>query len=151
MNRYLVTGVAGFIASHVAQRLLDFGHEVVGVDNVNDYYDTRIKEYRVEALKKSARFTFHRLDIEDYEGLRPLFAGKPFDAVFNLAARAGVRASLENPHIYLRTNAGGTLNLLEHMRYSGCRKFVLASTSSLYAGQPMPFREDLPTSTPISP
>lgn len=147
---FLVTGCAGFIANRVAAQLLDAGHRVVGVDNVNDYYDTSLKEHRLEQLS-SDRFSFHRIDIEDQSELAPLFDANAFNAVFNLAARAGVRYSMENPHIYLTTNSLGSLNLLHQMRRTEVKKYVLASTSSLYAGQPMPFSETLPVNTPISP
>lgn len=150
---FLVTGCAGFIAAEVARQLLAAGHRVVGIDNVNDYYDTRLKDHRTAALTAAFgdSFTFVRGDIEDMACLQSLFDSHPFDAVLNLAARAGVRYSLENPHVYLTTNAAGSLNLLEQMRHHGVTKYVLASTSSLYAGQPMPFVETLPVNTPISP
>lgn len=151
MATYLVTGVAGFIAARTTQLLLDAGHTVVGVDNLNDYYDVRLKEHRLAQLRSRPRFTFTRLDIEQLPALEPLFAQHSFDAVLNLAARAGVRYSLENPFVYLTTNAQGTLNLLEMMRRHGLKKHVMASSSSLYAGQKMPFNEDLPVNTPISP
>ncbi|MEM6363528.1 MAG: NAD-dependent epimerase/dehydratase family protein [Planctomycetota bacterium] len=150
----LVTGVAGFIAADVARQLLDAGHRVVGIDNVNDYYDPRLKRHRVESLQDAAgegRFIFVEGDIEDDVLLKRLFDEFDFEAVLNLAARAGVRYSLENPHVYLSTNAKGNLNLLEQCRHHGVQKFVLASTSSLYAGLPMPFVESLPVNTPISP
>ena len=150
-KRYLVTGAAGFIASRVCELLLDAGHEVAGVDNMNDYYDVRIKERRRDALTGRPGFSFVKGDIESLDLVESLFDDRGFDAVFNLAARAGVRYSLENPHVYLSTNAQGTLNLLETMRRRGVKKFVLASTSSLYAGQPAPFVETLPVNTPISP
>jgi UDP-glucuronate 4-epimerase len=148
---YLVTGAAGFIASRTTQLLLDAGHTVVGVDNLNDYYDVRLKEHRLAQLTSRPNFTFARLDIEDLSALEPLFTQHRFDAVLNLAARAGVRYSLENPFVYLSTNAQGTLNMLEVMRRHGVKKHVMASSSSLYAGQKMPFNEDLPVNTPISP
>lgn len=154
-NKYLVTGAAGFIASQVSKQLLDQGDQVVGVDNLNDYYDIRLKNWRLEQLKAhphAQNFTFYDLDIEDYANLSDLFqAHGSFDAVLNLAARAGVRYSMENPHVYLSTNAGGMLNLVECMRAEGCKKLVLASTSSLYAGQKMPFTEDLAVNEPLSP
>tara|TARA_B100001093_G_scaffold518835_1_gene605191 strand:- start:1246 stop:2232 length:987 start_codon:yes stop_codon:yes gene_type:complete len=154
-KKYLVTGAAGFIASQVSKQLLDQGDQVLGVDNLNDYYDVRLKNWRLEQLKAHSNadnFSFARLDIEDQANLRDLFqAHGPFDAVLNLAARAGVRYSMENPHVYLSTNAEGTLNLLECMRVQGCKKLVLASTSSLYAGQKMPFTEDLAVNEPLSP
>ena len=151
MAKYLVTGCAGFIAAKTAEFLLDAGHEVIGVDNLNDYYDVTLKEHRLAGLLPRHGFTFEKLDIEDLAGVSRLFGQHEFSAVLNLAARAGVRYSMENPHIYLTTNAMGSLNLLEGMREQGCKKFVLASTSSLYAGQPMPFVETLPVNTPISP
>ncbi|KAA5543808.1 NAD-dependent epimerase/dehydratase family protein [Roseiconus nitratireducens] len=147
---YFVTGCAGFIASRVAALLLESGHRVVGVDNLNDYYDVSLKQHRVDSLT-SERFEFHPVDIESAAALAPLFDANQFDAVFNLAARAGVRYSMENPHIYLTTNSIGSLNLLDQMRRTGVKQYVLASTSSLYAGQPTPFVETLPVNTPISP
>jgi nucleoside-diphosphate-sugar epimerase len=169
---YLVTGAAGFIASKVCEQLLAEGHTVVGVDNLNDYYDPRLKDYRLarllgeagpfvpgaaEASRYAGRaeqrggFVFRALDLENMAALEALFTEFRFDAVFNLAARAGVRYSLENPHVYLSTNAHGTLNVMEAMRRHGVKKQVLASTSSLYAGCPMPFTEDQPVNTPLSP
>ena len=154
-KKYLVTGAAGFIASQVSKQLLDQGDQVVGEDNLNDYYDVQLKNWRLEQLKahpNAENFFFAGLDIEDQVNLRDLFKAEgPFDAVLNLAARAGVRYSMENPHVYLSTNAEGTLNLLECMRAKGCKKLVLASTSSLYAGQKMPFTEDLAVNEPLSP
>lgn len=176
MATYLVTGVAGFIASKVAEQLLAAGHTVVGVDNLNDYYDVRLKDYRLSRIfgakgkplgfdpKKSiysdispavglssGGFVFHPIDIENLPALDALFVKHKFDAVFNLAARAGVRYSLANPYVYLSTNTLGTLNLLECQRKHGVKKQVLASTSSLYSGCPMPFTEDQPVNTPLSP
>jgi nucleoside-diphosphate-sugar epimerase len=158
---YLVTGVAGFIAARVAERLLGEGHRVVGVDNRNDYYDVRLKDHRLARLQGGAdapavragrgAFTFHPLDVEDRAGIDALFAAQRFDAVFHLAARAGVRASLEAPHAFLATNTTGALNVLEAMRRHGVKKLVLASTSSVYAGCPVPYREDQPVGTPLSP
>jgi nucleoside-diphosphate-sugar epimerase len=154
-KKYLVTGAAGFIASQVSKKLLDKGDQVVGVDNLNDYYDVRLKNWRLEQLKAhphAENFSFACLDIEDQAKLSDLFQAEgPFDAVLNLAARAGVRYSMENPYVYLSTNAEGTLNLLECMRARACTKLVLASTSSLYAGQKMPFTEDLAVNEPLSP
>lgn len=151
MKKVLVTGVAGFIANKTAEFLLKDGVEVVGIDNMNDYYDVRLKEHRLEALISNPKFTFLKLDIEDKKALAELFNTHKFNAVLNLAARAGVRYSMENPDVYMSTNAQGTLNLLNEMKNHGIKKMVLASTSSLYAGQPMPFNEDLPVNTPISP
>lgn len=151
MKKVLVTGAAGFIASQLVELLIAQKVEVVGVDNLNDYYDIRLKEYRLKKLSTYKNFEFHTLDIENRESLKQLFAKHKFDVVFNLAARAGVRYSMENPHVYMTTNAMGSLNLLEEMKTHGVKKFILASTSSLYAGQPMPFSEDLAVNTPISP
>jgi nucleoside-diphosphate-sugar epimerase len=155
IKKYLVTGAAGFIGSQVSKQLLDQGKRVVGVDSLNDYYDIRLKNWRLEQLKahpNAENFSFSCLDIEDQAKLANLFKVEgSFDAVLNLAARAGVRYSMENPHVYLSTNAEGTLNLLECMRVQGSKKLVLASTSSLYAGQKMPFTEDLAVNEPLSP
>lgn len=151
MSKALVTGAAGFIGSRTAELLLDQGIEVIGIDNLNDYYDPRLKEHRLQRLAGYEGFSFIKQDIEDLAGLRSLFTVHKFDVIYNLAARAGVRYSLENPFVYLATNALGTLNLLELMRSAGPKKMVLASTSSLYAGMPLPFKEDLPVNTPLSP
>ena len=147
---YLVTGCAGFIASRVAALLMKDGHRVIGIDNLNDYYDVGLKQHRIEKLDAEL-LDFRPVDIEDLPAVEQVFDEFRFDAVFNLAARAGVRYSMENPHIYLATNSHGSLNLLEQMRRTGVEKYVLASTSSLYAGQAMPFKETLPVNTPISP
>lgn len=151
--RILLTGVAGFIASKVADLLLGEGHVVVGVDNMNDAYDPRLKEHRLKRLAGRDRFHFERLDICDREALDRLWRAQgPFDAVVNLAARAGVRPSVEDPWVYVDTNMTGTLNLLELCRNKGVKKFVLASTSSLYGGNnPQPYTEDQDTSRPLSP
>lgn len=151
MKTILLTGAAGFIGSKTAETLVRAGYTVVGIDNLNDYYDVTLKTYRLKKLKKLPRFTFHKGDIENLRFLSGLFKKYRFDAVINLAARAGVRYSMENPFVYMTTNAMGTLNLLDMCRQHAIKKFVLASTSSLYAGQKMPFSEDLPVNTPISP
>jgi len=151
MNTILLTGCAGFIGAKTTQLLLERGDTVIGIDNLNDYYDVRLKQHRLNALQASPNFTFAPIDIEDRPSLETLFSAHRFSAVINLAARAGVRYSMENPHIYMSTNAQGSLNLLECMRQNAVPKFVLASTSSLYAGQPMPFVETLPVNQPISP
>lgn len=151
MEGFLVTGCAGFIGWKVSEKLLQKGYHVVGIDNMNEYYDLKLKEYRLESLKKYRNFRFYAVDVEDLPSLRRVFLENSFHCVINESARAGVRYSIENPHIYFTTNTLGTLNLLELCRERGVGKFVLASTSSLYAGQSMPFREDLPVNTPISP
>jgi UDP-glucuronate 4-epimerase len=149
--KLFITGCAGFIGARTCQMALDSGYEVVGVDNLNDYYDIRIKRHRLDPLRADDGFHFVEMDIEDGDALDCVFAQHHFDAVVNLAARAGVRASIESPHIYMRTNTVATLNLLERMQKHGVPKFVIASTSSLYAGLPMPFREDAMVTRPISP
>jgi len=151
MKKILVTGAVGFIGSKVSEMLLEEGCQVVGVDSLDDYYDVNLKLWRLDNLKKYDNFKFYKFDIENYEELKSVFQLNCPEAVINLAARTGVRYSLKNPFIYLSTNAGGNLNLLELCREYGVPKFVLASTSSLYADQKMPFKEDLPVNHPISP
>jgi UDP-glucuronate 4-epimerase len=153
---YLVTGCTGFIGAKVTEFLLRDGHSVIGVDNFNDAYDVQLKHWRLGQIKDHPNFTFYRLDICDLESLHSLFEetaeGGSWSAVINLAARAGVRQSVENPWVYYETNVTGTLNLLELCREFGVKKFVQASTSSLYgARNPRPFREDADTDEPLSP
>lgn len=151
-SRVMVTGCAGFIGSHVTRQLLDRGDEVVGVDELNDAYDPRLKEWRLAQLRGAKGFAFHRADIADRDAMARLFETEGFEAVVNLAARAGVRQSLQDPWVYLRTNAEGTLALLDLCRRHDVRRLVLASTSSLYgAHNPRPFREDAETDHPLSP
>ena len=153
MSRYLITGAAGFIASKVSELLLQDGHAVVGVDNLNDAYDIRLKEWRLKRLTPQKGFTFYQADIRDLPRLTDIFeSNKPFDGVINLAARAGVRYSVENPWEYLETNANGTLNLLEMARQYQVPKFVLASTSSIYgANAPLPTPEEADSNHPLQP
>jgi len=151
MKKILVTGSAGFIGARVSEMLLEEGYQVIGVDNLNDYYDVNLKLWRLEKLKKNSNFIFYKISVENYNELKTIFQENCPEAVINLAARTGVRYSLENPFIYLSTNSGGNLNLLELCREYEVPKFVLASTSSLYAGQKMPFRENLSVNMPISP
>jgi UDP-glucuronate 4-epimerase len=159
MSNYLVTGVAGFIAARVAEMLLEAGHTVVGLDNLNDAYDVRMKEFRLRHLQKNPGFTFDQLDIGDraameaWQASRGLTAGKlSFDGVINLAARAGVRQSVANPWVYVETNITGTLNLLEMCRQHGINKFILASTSSVYgADAPLPTPESASSDRPLNP
>jgi len=149
--RVLVTGCAGFIGSKVCQLLVDQGHTVMGADNLNDAYDVRLKRWRLDKLEALPGFRFQMVDIAELVDLRKLFEPRP-DAVVNLAARAGVRQSVENPWVYYQTNVTGTLNLLEMCREHDVGKFVLASTSSLYgASNSRPFREDASTDRPLSP
>ena len=129
----LVTGAAGFIGFHLSQRLLDMGWDVVGVDNLNDYYDPSLKQARLDILKKNERFKFNHLDIADREGMERLFEGSAFSVVVNLAAQAGVRYSIENPRAYIDANIVGFLNILEGCRHSDTvRHLVYASSSSVY-------------------
>ncbi len=151
MKTVIVTGVAGLIGQVTAVRLLEKGYRVIGIDNMNDYYDIRLKEYRLKTLESADRFSFHRIDIEDRTALESIETGSDVTGIINLAARAGVRYSKVNPFVYFSTNTTGTLNLLDFAVKRSLKKFVLASTSSLYAGQPTPFTEDLPVNEPISP
>jgi len=153
MMRVMVTGCAGFIGWKVSEYLLAAGYEVVGVDNLNDAYDVRLKQWRLAQLEGRQGFIFHPVDICDRPAIEKVFQDNgSFNAVVNLAARAGVRQSVENPWVYIETNVTGTLNLLELCWGLGVKKFVLASTSSLYgANNPRPFREDANTDGPLSP
>jgi len=151
MSRYLVTGAAGFIARAVIQSLSAAGHTVVGVDNLNDSYDPRLKEWRLQQLTSLPGFTFIKDDICRSGFFTKLTETQPaFDAVIHLAARAGVRQAVEIPEVYLQTNAAGTLNLLEWCRKSGTGKVVLASTSSIYgANPPLPTTEEADSCHPL--
>jgi UDP-glucuronate 4-epimerase len=159
MADYLITGVAGFIAARVAELLLEAGHSVTGFDNLNTAYDVCMKEQRLIRLQERPRFTFERLDISDRPALEKWRvslegSGKQadFTAVINLAARAGVRKSVENPWLYLETNVNGTLNMLELCRDLHIPKFILASTSSVYgADAPLPTPESANTDRPLNP
>ena len=138
--KILVTGAAGFIGSHVAHLLLGRGHEVVGLDNLNDYYDVTLKQARLARLQPVPGFRFVKLDLADNEGMAQLFAREKFQRVVHLAAQAGVRYSLEAPHAYVQSNVTGTLNVLEGCRHNGVEHLVYASTSSVYgANTNMPF------------
>ncbi len=151
MSRVLITGVAGFIGSHVAQRLLARGDEVVGLDNLNPYYDVRLKEARLERLQPLDGFRFVRGDIADREAVAELFARERFDRVINLAAQAGVRYSLTHPHAYLDSNILGFLNILEGCRHNGVGHLVYASSSSVYgANTAMPFSVHDTVDHPVS-
>jgi UDP-glucuronate 4-epimerase len=151
MAKYLISGVAGFIAACVAKMLLDSGHSVIGVDNINDAYDVRIKKHRLAEFKGLESFCFHQIDISDWAKVAGLLnAADQVDGVINLAARAGVRASVENPWVYVDTNITGTLNLLELCQRRGIPKFILASTSSIYgADAPLPTPETANSDLPL--
>ncbi len=149
--RVLVTGAAGFIGMHVCERLLARGDEVVGVDNLNDYYDVALKQARLARLTSKAGFSFSRLDIADREGIAALFANAGPQRVVNLAAQAGVRYSLQNPHAYVDSNVVGFVNILEGCRHSGVEHLVYASSSSIYGGnERMPFSEHDNVDHPVS-
>jgi UDP-glucuronate 4-epimerase len=154
MAHYLVSGAAGFIASSVINQLLDSGHTVVGVDNLNHAYDVRMKEYRLRRLQQRPSFTFYMSDISNTAAIlsQPEIYQQPYQAVINLAARAGVRQSMEDPWVYMDTNSTGTLNLLEVCRRQGIPKFILASTSSIYgADAPLPTPETADSDHPLQP
>jgi UDP-glucuronate 4-epimerase len=149
--KLLVTGAAGFIGSHTAERLLARGHEVVGVDNLNEYYDVKLKEARLARLSHLAGFRFEKLDLAEEAPTRALFARERFVRVAHLAAQAGVRYSLQEPHTYVRSNVTGTLNVLEGCRHHGVEHLVYASTSSVYgANTNMPFSVHAPADHPLS-
>jgi UDP-glucuronate 4-epimerase len=151
MAKYLVTGVAGFIGSKIAELLLKQGTTVIGLDNMNDAYSPILKEWRLARIKNFSNFEFYRTDITNIDAVKGLFQQFKFDAVMNLAARAGVRASVENPWVYVSTNVTGTLNLLELCKDFNVKKFVLASTSSIYGANETPFNEDVKADKQLSP
>jgi UDP-glucuronate 4-epimerase len=149
--KILVTGAAGFIGSTVASKLLARGDEVVGLDNLNAYYDVRLKEARLARLQAQAGFRFVRLDLADAAGMAELFRSERFERVVHLAAQAGVRYSLENPQAYVDSNITGTLNVLEGCRHNGVAHLVYASTSSVYgANTNMPFSVHQAATHPLS-
>ena len=148
--KYLVTGAAGFIGFHVSRRLLAAGHQVVGIDNLNDYYDVSLKQARLDLLQ-SAGFRFVKLDLDDNAGMAALFADARFDRVIHLAAQAGVRYSLENPHAYAQANLIGHLNVLEGCRHNKVQHLLYASSSSVYGlNRKMPFSTDDSVDHPVS-
>ena len=152
MQTILITGGAGFIGSHLADRLLNDGYTVVVADNFCDYYDVSIKENNVAHNLSNQHYKLYRADIEDMAALKAIFAAHKFDTVVHLAARAGVRPSIANPADYVKTNVLGTVNILECMKESGCKKLVVASSSSVYGNcSAEKFSEDLNVNAPISP
>jgi UDP-glucuronate 4-epimerase len=153
VSLYVVTGAAGFIGSNVVECLLKQGHKVLGIDNLSNAYDTRLKHWRLARLRQHSGFECVPVDIANRQRLHDALHRIPQpEAIINLAACAGVRQSVLNPWIYIDTNATGTLNLLEYCRAMGVRRFLLASTSSLYGSHnPMPYQEDADTSRPLSP
>ncbi len=147
----LVTGAAGFIGMHVARRLLEDGQEVVGLDNLNPYYDPRLKEARVKTLAAFPNFRFERLDLADRKAIEGFFGAHRFPHVVHLAAQAGVRHSLSDPHAYADANLTGFLNVLEGCRHNGCRHLLYASSSSVYgANTRVPFRTSDNVDHPLS-
>ena len=151
MNRYLVTGTAGFIGANVAQALLRAGCEVVGVDSVNDYYDVDLKQYRLKPLLEHSGFSFMQGDLADAQVVDSLFAQHDFDCVIHLAAQAGVRYSLENPSAYIQSNVVGFQHLIDACRAKPPAHFVFASSSSVYGNSDREwFSETDPTDTPVS-
>lgn len=151
MANYLVTGAAGFIGARTSEFLIKDGHTVVGVDNLNEAYDPRVKRYRLQKLQELPRFTFRKLDISQKSTIDH-FKDERFEAVINLAARAGVRASVKDPWVYVETNMIGTLNMLEVCRQTRTKKFIVASTSSIYGEDPpYPTPESASSSEPLQP
>ncbi|MDP3578648.1 NAD-dependent epimerase, partial [Methyloversatilis sp.] len=149
--KILLTGAAGFIGMHVAQRLLERGDEVVGLDNLNDYYDVRLKEARLSRLTPHPAFRFVKMGVEDRPGMATLFAAEGFDRVVHLAAQAGVRYSLQNPDAYIDANIVGFMNVLEGCRHASVAHLVYASSSSVYGGnEKMPFSEADSVDHPVS-
>ena len=152
MAHIFITGAAGFIASRISEFLLDEGVEVTGVDVLNDIYDVRLKEYRLSRLLGREGFHFARTDITDFAALEKLFAENHYDAVINIAGIPGVRLSMKDPWLYLNVNTGGTLNLLECCRRYGVKKFIQASTSSIYGeNAPFPTSEEASSDRPLQP
>lgn len=151
MRKVLVTGAAGFIGFHLAKRLLGRGDAVVGLDNLNDYYDVNLKHSRLKQLEAIPGFGFVQADLADRQRLPELFASEKFDVVVNLAAQAGVRYSIQNPHVYIDSNIQGFLNILEGCRHSGVGHLVYASSSSVYgANTKMPFSVHHNVDHPVS-
>ena len=149
--KVLVTGAAGFIGMHCIERLLTRGDQVVGIDNLNDYYDVALKESRLSRIADHAAFRFHRVSIEDKEAMAGIFAEEKPDRVIHLAAQAGVRYSLENPHAYIDANLQGFMNILEGCRHNDVAHLAYASSSSVYGGHAqMPFSEHHSVDHPVS-
>jgi len=149
--KVLVTGAAGFIGMHTSERLLARGDEVIGLDNLNDYYDPQIKLDRLARIESHENFRFVKMDVADRAGIETLFVEEKFDKVINLAAQAGVRYSLENPHAYIDSNIVGFMNILEGCRHNQVKHLVYASSSSVYGGNTkMPFSEHDSVDHPIS-
>ena len=152
MRHIFVTGAAGFIASRICEMLLDNGNEVTGIDILNDIYDVRLKEYRLNKLMGRDGFHFSKTDITDFAALEKLFSANHYDAVINIAGIPGVRLSMKDPWLYLNVNTGGVVNLLECCRRYGVKKFIQASTSSIYGeNAPFPTDENASSDRPLQP
>ncbi|MBN2421709.1 SDR family NAD(P)-dependent oxidoreductase [Candidatus Woesearchaeota archaeon] len=152
MEKILVTGAAGFIGSHVCEKLLEKNYFVLAVDNFNDYYNPKIKEKNIRAFLNNGNFKLFRADILDYDNLKKIFKKNSPDKIIHLAARAGVRASLENPRLYFEVNVNGTLNLLELANEFKIRNFIFGSSSSVYGkNKKIPFSEEDRTDSQVSP
>jgi len=149
--KYLITGCAGFIGFHLSKNLLENGETIAGIDNLNDYYDPKLKKERLNILKQYDNFSFSQVDITDYQALEKVFKKYPPEKICHLAAQAGVRYSLTHPFVYEKTNMLGFLNILELMRKYKIKDLVFASSSSVYGGiKEIPFREDMNINKPIS-
>lgn len=149
--KFLVTGAAGFIGMYTAKRLLEAGHEVVGVDNLNDYYEPALKKYRLSQLTSFEHFRFVKMDLADRDGIANLFEQEQFERVIHLAAQAGVRYSIENPFAYVDSNIVGMMTILEGCRHNKVQHLVYASSSSVYGMNPkVPFSEDDQVDNPVS-
>src|ERR1700730_3187660 len=149
--KILVTGAAGFIGFHVAQRLLSTGREVVGLDIVNDYYDPKLKDARLDILKRHSKFTFVRADLANRASTKLLFAQHRFPVVIHLAAQAGVRSSLQHPHAYVDANLEGFINVLEGCRHNDCKHLVISSSRSVWCGNAkLPFSVQDNVDHPVS-
>lgn len=147
----LITGRSGFIGMHLSKKLLDQGHQIIGLDNLNDYYDVQLKKDRLEILNKYDNFTFYEADLADREAVEAIFDKEKIDVVINLAAQAGVRYSLENPHAYVDSNLVGFVNILESCRHHEIKHLIYASSSSVYgANVKMPFSTDDEVNHPVS-
>ena len=152
MPKVLVTGFAGFIGSHLTERLLKEGYEVIGVDDFNNYYDPKIKERNIGDFKNNNKLNFYKADIRDKNKINEIFSSHNPEIVIHLAARAGVRPSLQSPLLYEEVNVLGTLNLLEAVRLNNCKKFIVGSSSSVYGEcKNVPFKESELDLKPISP
>ncbi len=151
MNNVLITGAAGFIGFHLSKRLLNDGVDVTGIDNLNPYYEVSLKEARLRQLLKSKKFAFIKIDLENRDGVGGIFKKHKFDVVIHLAAQAGVRYSLENPHTYVHSNIVGFLHILEGCRHTGVKHLVFASSSSVYgANKKIPFSVHQNVDHPVS-